>query len=140
MSKLSVTLWDRLGIGLSTLCLIHCLALPVVVSLLPMVPVPEVIHEWSHPVLAVVILPTVVQAIRRSVHDRRIHLFLIGGFGVILAGWAIGHSVLGFVAETLFTLAGSVLLIVGHVLNYRHHRVCKNHQHQHHPDFEQREV
>ncbi len=133
MSKHSVTLWDRLGIGLSTLCLIHCLALPVLVSLLPIVPVPEVIHEWSHPVLAVVILPTIVLAIRRSAHDRRIHAYLIGGFAVILTGWAVGHSVLGFLAETTFTVAGSVLLIIGHVLNYRHHQVCKNDHHHHHP-------
>lgn len=101
-----------------------------------MVPVPEFIHDWSHPVLAVVILPTIVQAIRRSSHDRRIHLFLIGGFVVILTGWAVGHSIFGALAETLFTLAGSVLLIVGHALNYRHHRVCKNTQHHHHPELE----
>lgn len=102
-----------------------------------MIPVPEFIHEWSHLVLAVVILPTIVQAIRRSAHDRRIHLFLIGGFAVIVTGWAVGHSIYGTLAETLITLAGSVLLIVGHALNYRHHRVCKNMQHHHHPELEQ---
>ena len=105
-----------------------------------MVPVPEFIHEWSHPVLAVVILPTIVQAIRRSAHDRRIHAYLIGGFVVILTGWAVGHSVWGTLTETLFTVAGSALLIVGHVLNYRHHRVCKNALHHHHPELEHGEA
>jgi len=28
--------WDRLGIGLSALCAVHCLLTPVVLSLLPL--------------------------------------------------------------------------------------------------------
>jgi hypothetical protein len=58
---------------------------------------------------------------------------LIAGFLLLLIGWLAGHFWLGLLFESITTLAGSILLIVGHWMNYRHHRSCTNHRHDHHP-------
>lgn len=122
----SKTVWDRLGIGLSGLCAVHCLLFPLVVALLPLWPVAESIHLWSHPVLFLLIVPTVWLALRNGGYRRRgVSLLLLGGLATVgMAG--LLHDWTGLVAsewgEALITLAGSVLLINGHWLNYRSHR------------------
>jgi len=58
---------------------------------------------------------------------------LSGGVLLVAAGWLLGHYWLGLAFETALTLIGSIILIVGHWLNYKHHRTCKNTRHNHHP-------
>lgn len=118
--------------SLSAVCLVHCLVVPVVVSLLPALPLSGLLHDLAHPVLTLLILPTVVLAVRKGRHDRRIAGLLGGGFALILAAWLVAHEWMGPAWETVLTLAGSVLLIAGHARNYRHHRVCRNPNHEHH--------
>lgn len=129
-------LWDRIGIGVSGVCAIHCLFLPVLIALMPVAAVSSAISDWLHPLFVILIAPTVYFASKRSHFDRKIIRLLVVGFILVLAGWLIGHYWLGFWSETLLTLAGSVLLILGHWKNYRHHQQCTNHNHQHHPEEE----
>lgn len=136
-STLSTLFWDRLGIGISTICAIHCLLVPVIISLLPLWPVAETIHQWIHPVFIVFILPTIWFAVRGSHYDRKIILLLSAGFLLVLTGWPAGHWSGDHRVETLLTVAGSLLLIAGHLLNYRHHRRCTNTRHRHHPVLEE---
>ncbi|REL33481.1 MerC domain-containing protein [Rhodohalobacter sp. SW132] len=126
-------LWDRFGIGVSGICAIHCLLLPVFIALMPVATVSSVISEWLHPLFVILIAPTVYFASKRSHFDRKVTGLLVSGFILIVAGWLIGHYWLGFWSETGLTLGGSILLILGHWKNYRHHQKCTNHNHQHHP-------
>lgn len=128
--------------SLSAICALHCLLFPVVISLLPLLPAGSVYHEWVHPMLIALIVPVTYFAARRSHFDRVISRFLGAGIVLIVAGWIAGHHLLGHSpagiwAESGVTLAGSLLLIIGHWRNYRHHRVCSNHRHKHHPVIEQ---
>lgn len=123
------TFWDRLGIGLSGLCAIHCLLFPVLVALLPLVPWAEAVHAWTHPVLFLLIAPTVWLALRERRPGRRpIAILLCSGLAVIALAWFL-HDWVGMWGEALITLAGSTLLIRGHWLNYRGHRkrACDRH-------------
>lgn len=136
MSHKSITaslLWDRFGIGVSGICAIHCLFFPILISALPLMSVASIIHGWAHPVFVLMIAPAVYFAVRRSHYDKTITILLGAGFLAILLGWIVGHYWLGTLFETYMTLFGSVVLIAGHWFNYRHHRVCKNHTHNHHP-------
>ncbi|MEX0648500.1 MAG: MerC domain-containing protein [Balneolaceae bacterium] len=136
MSNKSITaslLWDRLGIGVSGICAIHCLFFPVLISILPLFSFAELLHDWAHPVFVVFLVPIVFFASRRSHFDRTITSLLVTGFLVVLTGWLLGHFWLGILFETSLTLLGSGILIAGHWFNYRHHQTCKNHSHQHHP-------
>lgn len=126
-------LLDRLGIGVSAICVIHCLSIPVLVSILPLWPVHGVLQEWVHPILMIPLLPIVYFAARRSHFDRQITTLLLTGTLFVLAGWLLGHYWLGFWVETVLTIIGSGLLISGHWRNYRHHQRCTNSRHHHHP-------
>lgn len=53
---------DSIGMGLSGLCLIHCLALPILISLAPVLAWAE--GEWVHLGLAVLALVVGVSAMR----------------------------------------------------------------------------
>lgn len=143
MANKSVTasvLWDRFGIGVSTICAVHCLIFPVLISTLPLWTFAPVLHEWAHPVFLVLLAPIVFYASRRSHYDFTITSVLVGGFVVVLAGWLLGHYWLGFLFETSVTLLGSGLLIAGHWFNYRHHRKCRIRSHKHHPVAEEEKV
>lgn len=64
---------------------------------------------------------------------------MFGGFFIVLIGWIGGHVAFGYTFETIVTLIGSTVLVAGHWFNYRHHRQCKNHSHDHHPVAEKSE-
>jgi hypothetical protein len=126
-------LWDRFGIGVSGICAIHCLALPALISVLPLWPALASAQEWMHPVFITLLAPIVYFAARRGHFEFKITAILISGLMLVIAGWLIGHYWLGFWVETTMTLAGSIILITGHWMNYRHHRECTNRNHKHHP-------
>lgn len=136
LSNKSITaavLWDRFGIGVSGICAVHCLVFPGLISILPLFGTVTVVDEWVHPIFIVLLAPAVYFAIRRSHYDKKITSLLVTGFVLVLFGWLFGHYWLGHLTELIFTVIGSLILITGHWLNYRHHRTCKNHSHHHHP-------
>ncbi|MFW6157629.1 MAG: MerC domain-containing protein [Balneolaceae bacterium] len=124
MSDQAVTkpaLWDKLGIGISGMCALHCLAVPVVVALLPLWPAAEYLHDYTHPVFFLLILPTVIFAQRKSSGNRSVALFLYSGLLIVGLAWVL-HEQLGPFGEAGVTLIGSLSLITGHLKNYRMHR------------------
>ncbi|MTI88725.1 MAG: MerC domain-containing protein [Balneolaceae bacterium] len=110
--------WDRLGIGLSGLCAIHCLLVPVFVSLIPLWPTFEEFHEYTHLVFFIAIVPAVVISLRKRHASRKISFYLFGGLLIIFVAWFFNQQ-FGEYGEAGVTLAGSVLLIRGHWLNYK---------------------
>jgi hypothetical protein len=117
----SKTIWDRIGIFLSGLCALHCLFFPVIIALLPLWPVAESIHVWTHPVLLLLIGPTVFFAVRAENVPNYIVRLLVGGLIVITLSWLL-HDWVGGWTESAITTIGSILLILGHWFNYRHHQ------------------
>ena len=70
-------LMDRLGIALSTLCLVHCLLLPVLLAVLPLVAisyVPEWLDEseWLHLALLVPVALLFVHGVH-DIHGKCIY-------------------------------------------------------------------
>lgn len=125
------TRFDRLGLSLSGICIVHCLALPVGLALLPLWPAALHLHEWLHFVFAIVIVPTTAIAMwygyRR--HGSIGIVSLLGvGLLVVLSALLIGHSTPVLqVTETMVTLAGSSLLILGHWRNWKYTGSCGMH-------------
>ena len=110
--------WDRLGMGLSSVCAIHCLLVPVFVSLIPLWPALEHVHEFTHLVFLLAIAPTVVLSLKRLHANRWVSFYLISGTLIIFLAWFF-NSNLGEYGEAGVTLIGSLLLITGHWINYR---------------------
>lgn len=129
---------DRLGLCLSVACLIHCLATPVLLILLPSLSIfgSEIAighshdhgHETLHEIL-LVILPIV--ALLAFIPGYRLHrnakVFVWGAPGVaaLAAGVYLSHS--QHVVSTLITIFGSLLLVRAHLLNRKECACCPTH-------------
>ena len=109
--------WDQVGIVLSGLCAAHCLLVPFVLVALPLWPRLVEAHAWLHPAFAVLLIPVTLLAIWAHRERYAVLLLSIGLVMVVAATFA--HSALGVIAEAGITLAGSALLIAGHVRNVR---------------------
>ena len=106
---------DRYAIGLSGLCMVHCLASAVVIGLLASAS-GILGAPWIHEVGLAVAMALGAVALGRGV--------LIHGF---LLPWAVGWLGLGVMAgaltmphdgsEAVFTIVGVALLALGHQLN-----------------------
>lgn len=110
--------WDRLGIGLSGLCAIHCLLVPVFVSLIPLWPALGEFHEYTHLVFFLAIAPAVILSIKNRKRLRAVSWYLFAGLFIIFMAWFF-HEFLGDYGEAGVTLVGSTFLIRGHWLNYK---------------------
>lgn len=113
--------WDRFGIGISGICAVHCLFFPVSVALLPLWPAAESIHDWTHPVLFILIVPTVFFALKGRSLLGSIGKYLISGLCVVGAAWML-HDWIGDWGEAAVTIIGSALLVRGHWINYQFHK------------------
>ena len=109
---------DRAAIGLSGLCLLHCLALPIVVGALPaLLPFVEG-HLHAQMLVVVVPLSVVAVAIGYSRHQSaRVVLAVAVGLALLLFGATVAHNSLGVVADRLFTVSGAIVLAAGHFYN-----------------------
>lgn len=117
----SAVVGDSVAIGLSGLCLAHCLALPVAASLLPVMGV-WAEAEWTHWLFAFVAAPVSLWTLARGTAPawpvaRRATLTLAGaGLALLFAGAAEfpSHDL-----ETPVTVVGALLLAIAHILNWR---------------------
>ena len=115
---------DGLAISLSAVCVMHCLALPVVFALLPALSqwlhLPDAIHAW----LLGCAIPISLAVLGKSAHRYR------AARGTLLRGIA-GLSLMGVALlarsetlETIITVSGAVLLASAHVQNWRRRDRC----------------
>jgi hypothetical protein len=116
-------IWDSIAIGASFACLVHCLALPVLIALLPawsaFLDVPESFHLW----LLVLAVPVSLTVLVRAATGKPGYLPL--RFGIAgLTLMALGLGVEGEVSEAIVTSVGALLLAFGHILNWRARRPC----------------
>lgn len=120
---------DYLGISISLLCLIHCLGLPLVLMSLPILARYYLTHPYFHVALALVIVPVALIALWRGFRQhQKISIFILGLLGVILILVASVTRVtfdLFRMYEPIFTIFGSVILSISHVLNLRQVKTCQ---------------
>lgn len=124
---------DYAGVFASTLCLIHCLAMPLVIALLPVVAAQWFESDWFHVTLAFTILFFCLMAFIPGYlrhHDRR--LIFIGTAGVTLVFFAtfFARFVWGEKVEIALVTCGNIILVFGHLLNRRlSQKACCEHKH-----------
>ncbi|MQP74533.1 MerC family mercury resistance protein [Stenotrophomonas sp. MYb238] len=115
--KNTAALFDASAVALSTLCLLHCLALPLLAALLPLFGAWSE-AEWVHGVFVLIAAPLSGYALWRAHRHRPLPaaLWLLAGAGLalLLAG---ASGVPGEHAETPLTVAGSLALAGAHLWN-----------------------
>ena len=113
---------DKSAITLSIICIVHCLAVPVAVLMLPALTAYWFADESFHLALIYLVLPTSVLAIGLGCRRHRIYKIMFWGlFGLVtLIGAAFwGHEYFGEGGEKLLTIIGASLLVVAHCNNFR---------------------
>jgi hypothetical protein len=108
---------DRFAIGLSSLCLLHCLAAPLLLLLLPAVSfaLPASFHIW----MLLAAIPVSVLALRSG---HRNHRQMMPTFAAVFGLCLLGFGAI-FIAtaklELLVTVAGAICLAAAHFWNAR---------------------
>ena len=108
---------DRLAIALASLCVVHCLALPLASVVLPLAGVVAE-AEWIHIVLVFVTVGLAAAVVALSQSGRSLRFSLPAGIGSLCLIGALFAERWG-VDETLPTVVGAVLVALGHVLRAR---------------------
>jgi hypothetical protein len=112
--------YDRVAIGLSIACLVHCLALPVALLLAPTLgPLMLGTESPVHWLLLGLALPVSVYALWHGyrAHGQLLGLWL-GALGLLIMLVAVSH-IFDRSRETVLTVIGVSLLLVAHLSNLR---------------------
>ena len=113
--KKTISWWDWTGVFFSSLCLVHCVATPIILASAPL----WVASEWVHVIFLIALVPITFIASRRAYRVPRrysVIFFLTTGLAVLIAAVFVEES-MGEFAEIGLTIVGSLLLIVGHLKN-----------------------
>jgi len=119
---LNSRLLDRLAIILSGTCMVHCLLLPVVITLFPIVQGSLLEEESFHALFLLLVVPTSVIAlsIGCSKHkDLRTIALGVSGLGILTFAAFWGHDWIGYDGERIMATIGGAILATSHILNYR---------------------
>ena len=110
-----IDLAESAAVTASLLCMVHCLALPLAIALLPALAGVLTVPESFHIGILLFAAPMALFALATGwrQHGRAVPL-LLGTPGIALLGIALllpAH-------ETALTVAGSLLLVAGHLRNW----------------------
>lgn len=121
MSLRRARLFDLSALSLSSLCLAHCLALPMLAAALPALGA-WAQAEWVHGVFVAFAIPITSLALWRANRAHPLPAAMLG-----LAGAGLLMLLLGALEwpshalETPVTVTGSLLLAAAHIWNWRRH-------------------
>jgi len=127
---------DHLGIGVSALCLVHCLFLPLVIIFFPAIKVAASgIDAHFHEILFFLVLIISLLSFIPTYLKSKKTLFMINPI-IALTLMSVAHfgSEFGFfgvssLPEILLTSSGGLFLIYTHYRNIRYCRECKTKHH-----------
>jgi len=112
---------DRLAIILSSVCAAHCLLTPVLLIALPALGASVLADEMFHFAMLVLVVPTSAFAMTLGCRKHKDGLTLLfGTLGMLILLFAAfaGHDLVDETGERILTLAGSIVLIIGHLRNF----------------------
>ncbi len=116
------TTLDGLAVIMSGTCMVHCLALPVLVTLFPIVQGSLLEEQYFHLIMLVLILPTSLVALTVGCRKHKDRLTMaLGAIGLITLTFTalFGHEVFGLLGERIVTSIGGLILASAHIQNFR---------------------
>tara|TARA_R110002096_G_scaffold97854_4_gene218104 strand:+ start:142 stop:591 length:450 start_codon:yes stop_codon:yes gene_type:complete len=122
--------FDKFAIMLSGLCAIHCIALPLIASITPLLTATihhdNEVHEfWFHQFILLFILPASLIALITGYRSHgKLLPIVIAGIGLLIltfialfAEQLLLDNVIAHEGETLLTIIGGLTHAAGHILN-----------------------
>jgi len=125
----SQSFFDRFAIGTSTLCAVHCAALPIIVTLFPALFSSAFNDEYFHIILVWLVVPASVIALTMGCKKHRdMKVLLLGAVSItgLISVAIFGHDFLGETGEKVATFFFSMLSVAAHL---RNHSLCKDCHH-----------
>ena len=116
---------DRIGVFLSATCLLHCLALPVLLTIAPITQTGLMDEQTFHLVLLWFILPVSLIALGIGCRQHKdLIIVLLGGTGLSLLLFAglLGHTYLSPPTERVLTVVAGLILAAAHLRNFK---ICR---------------
>jgi len=113
---------DRLAIVGSTLCALHCIAMPVILSVFPSSFTIFFQDERFHQLMVWFVIPSSLIAVFIGCRQHKDLKVLIGaslGLAIIVLTALFGHDYLGEQGEKIATVIGAILLAASHIRNYK---------------------
>jgi hypothetical protein len=113
---------DRAAICFSSLCIFHCLLLPVLLVAYPIGIVVTFSDEIFHQIMVSVALPlSLVSLYVGYGHHKRNQLIVLGGIGlvILMLPLVVPHAFISETGETWLTVSGALILCMTHVVNFR---------------------
>jgi hypothetical protein len=117
---------DYAGMAASALCLVHCLAMPLLLAAFPLLRLGDEHHALHDMLLVGVTVPVLVALVPGYLKHRDPAALLLGVAGIcaLLAAVLVVGPQWGEVAETVVAVISSVLLLTAHLRNHRYCREC----------------
>ncbi|XOV87689.1 MAG: MerC domain-containing protein [Pseudomonadota bacterium] len=112
---------DGIAVLLSGTCMVHCLVLPLLVTVFPIIQGSLIDEAYFHILMLFFILPTSLVALTIGCRKHRDPATIVmGGVGLtVLALTAIfGHAWFGFAGERIVTTLGGLILAASHIRNF----------------------
>jgi len=113
-------LLDRAAILLSGLCVVHCLALPILIVATPFFG--QLADGHLHAQMLIIVLPLSTGALALGFRQHRnLRIIVAGVAGMLLLalGGTVMHNQFGIAADRAFTMTGAVILAFSHWFNSR---------------------
>ncbi|BBN82247.1 hypothetical protein PA25_22320 [Pseudoalteromonas sp. A25] len=120
--KNAQSMTDKFSIGLSVMCVMHCLMLPVLLSLLPTLAGLPLNSELFHVWMVAAVIPSSIFALALGCKQHKHYRLLITGafgLGMLVLAISLGENHIGEAGEKLLTLIGSAFVVIAHLRNYR---------------------
>ncbi|TQV88562.1 MerC domain-containing protein [Aliikangiella coralliicola] len=115
---------DKTAIGLSFLCTVHCIVLPIVLLIAPSIAAFSFNDKQFHQYMLAAVFINSIFALSTGYRKHKqsiIYAWGISGLSLLLLAFVLGHDALGEFGEKAFTLLGAIAVAYGHVKN---HRLC----------------
>jgi hypothetical protein len=122
--------FDRVAIALSTICIVHCLAMPFVIALVPVTAFAFGGDGHFHSLMLWFVVPTSVIGFGLGVRvHRRADIVALGALaiGLLAAAAFWGHGAWDSRVEVLVNVGASILLAAAHWRNFREVRRVHHH-------------
>lgn len=119
---------DKFAVSSSTLCVIHCVALPFLIGVFPAVGASFLAHESFHFWLLGLVIPSSAFALLLGCRKHKNRSILAAGtFGVavLILAALFGHDFVGEEGERLATLFAATIIALAHIYNFK---LCRSTQ------------
>jgi len=116
---------DRVAVGMSLLCAVHCVLLPFALVALPALSATLLGDEAFHRLLLIGVLPTSVISLSMGCRKHGSWRTMLTGFfglAILVAAAFFGHDLVGETGEKVATVLGASVIALSHFQNLR---LCK---------------